>query len=641
MSKSIADILNEMISIRHEKLIMDLLPPICEGHKPYNDAIEETIKLYQGRESYNMYTYYNDYMIDYFNNIDFSKLYAEFIELCYKKYSTDKKYLILFVFLMSISRNLNYSDNLVVDLFKTIREYIFGKLNIEYKELIYDNVVLFSVWCEYTKKEEYIGGGSRENLDSENPRGQTLVETPYGTEYSRPTATHVVEIHTEPKIYAIKGYDHVSCVRIGTFNAIIVVSKSKSIEEMKKIVRDLFISDCPKNLQVRIAKEYNTESIVSGLLKEYNGDFVAYHLYWNRDTPNINVRVSDKEHLTSLVDLVCQRVKAVQTNLSTEEIDKEIKALGKSVSQSVTGNLIRSNQSNTTRSNQSNTAITSSTSRSRINKINKIDENDAGIDEINKIDENIGHPKLSAFQVLLIIHLISQHYYNINLVSTKDINLQKINEMTFYELPPVNNKKYRLNLNYFFIKKIYGRNTFVQFLFVDVYRIMYKAYLRLFTTAMFIMMTNVNRKNEITESEKNKINEILNKNKVSNHDKDKISKIISKNEISDSDKIIINKILNKNKIPDSDKDKINKILNKNEIADSDKDKISNIISKNVINFILNQGKIDNEDKKYLLYKLCLRDIKEAKFNTTDVKKLSDAINWDLLCEYIMNDDDFD
>ena len=599
-----------------------------------------------------MYTYYNDYMIDYFDNIDFSKLYAEFIELCYEKYSTDKKYLMLFVFLMSISRNLNYSDNLVVDLFKTIREYIFRKLNVEYKELIHDNVVLFSLWCEYTKKEEYIGGKSDNSANyckgyrfgpnkaifvvSNTNLRQKAINTFKSWIDDNPTReiyssynveaivnklkegisdnyiiyylcwngnnVEITKVENNDLNVAIKDVikkvyqeDLINEYHIGLYDAIYVFSKSCKVD--RESLSNIYKKWRKDHTQWKILETYEIQNIVDKLLKNINDDFCVVHVYQagkNQNITLVNIENPNKDILSERIgDIVNHVQKSTKKSTNSQVVPQQ-----------------------------------PTTSQSKIKIKTKSD----------KIDKNVGHPKLSAFQALLIIHLISQHYYNINLVSTQDINLQTINQMSFYEMLK-NDKKYRLNLSYFFIKKIYGRNTFVQFLFVDIYRIMYKAYFRLFTTAMFIMMTNVNRKNEISEFDKDIIRNIISKNYITDYDKKVIINIMRRNEIADSDKKVINDILHKNEITDADKKVVDAILRKNEITNYDKNEISDVLSKNVINFILNPDKIEN--KAYLLYKLGLHDSKEYSLNSIDMKKLSDAINWDLLCEYDMNNDDFD
>lgn len=109
MSENIFDILVDFVKIRHEKLVSDLLSVVCEEYPPYKNFIEKIKDKFSPRESYNIYVYnYIDKLEEALTNLDLSKLYSDFINLCYKNDDENKEYLLLLIFLNSLSK---YSDN--------------------------------------------------------------------------------------------------------------------------------------------------------------------------------------------------------------------------------------------------------------------------------------------------------------------------------------------------------------------------------------------------------------------------------------------------------------------------------------------------------------------------------------------------
>lgn len=106
MSNTVVDILSDLLKIKHEKLIMDLLPSVCDSFQPYKYFME-----YVGvkdREQYDITTYYKDFNVENCVNLDLSLLYDDFIKACYVFGDESvKKLLILFVFMSCLS---NYNE---------------------------------------------------------------------------------------------------------------------------------------------------------------------------------------------------------------------------------------------------------------------------------------------------------------------------------------------------------------------------------------------------------------------------------------------------------------------------------------------------------------------------------------------------
>lgn len=105
MSNTIVDILSDLLKIKHEKLIMDLLPSVCDSFQPYKEFMEHIVV----RERYDITTYYKGFKVDdYVENLDLSLLYDDFIKACYESGDESvKKLLILFVFMSCLS---NYNE---------------------------------------------------------------------------------------------------------------------------------------------------------------------------------------------------------------------------------------------------------------------------------------------------------------------------------------------------------------------------------------------------------------------------------------------------------------------------------------------------------------------------------------------------
>ena len=131
MSENIFDILVDFVKIRHEKLVSDLLSVVCEDYSPYKNFIEKIKEKFIPRESYNIQVYnYIDKLEEELTNLDLSKLYNNFINLCYKNNGENKEYLLLLIFLNSLSKYSDNSCSLIQNIYKSIIQYASKKLNI-------------------------------------------------------------------------------------------------------------------------------------------------------------------------------------------------------------------------------------------------------------------------------------------------------------------------------------------------------------------------------------------------------------------------------------------------------------------------------------------------------------------------------
>lgn len=128
MSNTVVDILSDLLKIKHEKLIMDLLPSVCDSFQPYKDFMKHV--GVNDREPYDITTYYKDFNVNNCVNLDLSLLYGDFIKACYESGDESvKKLLILFVFMSCLS---NYNEkSLLKGVYESIMKSFKSKRKIE------------------------------------------------------------------------------------------------------------------------------------------------------------------------------------------------------------------------------------------------------------------------------------------------------------------------------------------------------------------------------------------------------------------------------------------------------------------------------------------------------------------------------
>lgn len=109
-SQTITDIIESFLSFKYEKLVADILPDIISvGEEKYKGI------LTTGQISY-----------------DLSKVYEEFIQMCYNGNEKDKILLILLIFMNNLIKH-NYDEELIKNIANSICKFISEKyeVNIE------------------------------------------------------------------------------------------------------------------------------------------------------------------------------------------------------------------------------------------------------------------------------------------------------------------------------------------------------------------------------------------------------------------------------------------------------------------------------------------------------------------------------
>lgn len=107
-SQTITDIIESFLSFKYEKLVADILPEIVSIGKTEYEKILTT-----GQISY-----------------DLSKVYEEFIQMCYNGNEKDKILLILLIFMNNLIKH-NYDEELIENIANSICNFISEKYEVK------------------------------------------------------------------------------------------------------------------------------------------------------------------------------------------------------------------------------------------------------------------------------------------------------------------------------------------------------------------------------------------------------------------------------------------------------------------------------------------------------------------------------
>lgn len=109
-SQTITDIIESFLSFKYEKLVADILPEIVSI----------------GKTEYDNIIFYDNKLIKH----DLSKVYEEFIQMCYNGNEKDKILLILLIFMNNLIKH-NYDEELIKNIANSICKFISEKYEVK------------------------------------------------------------------------------------------------------------------------------------------------------------------------------------------------------------------------------------------------------------------------------------------------------------------------------------------------------------------------------------------------------------------------------------------------------------------------------------------------------------------------------